>query len=371
MRVVVIGGGYAGLATVITLRQTLPDVEIHLVDPREQHLKITHLHQTLQRPLSDFCTPFAGLAQKFDFTHHRFALPFANKDLEDWQWHKTLPLPDGDLPFDYLVIATGARPRRLPAGGPVYNQEDFWHQEGQEIVQDFLARTENRERHITVVGAGATGLQFLFELDYLLTSRRVPYQLRLIHKGEQILPSLPGGFHDTVYKRLRSAGIDYRPHTRYLSQHGEEIRLQNTRTGESYTLPSRLTLLFPGVHPHPQPLQANRYGRVVAGGHTLPHIFTAGDCSHFSSRGLNTLTAQAAVRKGRQIAANIKRIRQGRLPYLYAYAELGYFVSLGPWDGIGWMFFKSNLITGIPAFVIKETIEAQYDLFVEGVDLYF
>ena len=371
MRAIVIGGGYAGLATVITLRQILPEVKIHVLDPREHHLKLTHLHQTLQHPLSDYCIPFALLARQFDFTHHQVALSFEQQNLEDWQWYKTVSLPDGTLPFDWLVIATGARPRLLPAGEVVYNQDAFCKQGGQEIIQNFLARPENRERHITVVGAGATGLQFLFELDCLLKSQRLQYHLRLINKSEKILPRLPGGFHDYIAERLTRAGIDYLPHTRYLGQHGEAINLENTQTGEHYSLPSGLTLLFPGVHPHPHQFKVNRYGQVVVGKYTLPDIFAAGDCSHFSSSGLNTLTAQAAVRKGKQIATNIKRIRQGRLPYIYAYAELGYFVSLGPLDGIGWLFFKNNILTGIPAFVIKEAVETQYDLFVEGLDLYF
>jgi len=371
MRVIVVGGGYAGLATLIALRHSLPEVELHLLEPRERHIKLTHLHRTLRYPLGDFCTPFTALAKKYEFTHHRLALPIGDDNLAAWEWNRAIPLPKGELAFDYLVIATGAVSRRAPGGKQVYSQEDFCRREGQEIVQDFLARTENKERHINVVGAGSTGLQFLFELDALLKSRRIDCRLRLIQRGGRILPELPQGFHDYIAGRLRSAGIEHLPYSRYRGQRGNNIKLENSRTGESFTLPSGLTLLFPGVEPHPQLLRANRYGRVLVGDYPLPHIFTAGDCSHFTSGGLNSLTAQAAIRKGKQVAANIKRLQQGRLPYIYSYDELGYFVSLGPLDGIGWMFFKYNIITGLPAFVIKETIEAQYDWFVDGVDLYF
>jgi NADH dehydrogenase len=371
MRVIVAGGGYAGLATLISLRHSLPEVEIHLIEPRARHIKLTHLHQTLRRPLSDFCIPFAALAQKYELTHHRFALPISDDNLEAWEWNRAIPLPEGELAFDYLVIATGAVSRRAPAGKQVYSQEDFYRREGQEMIHDFLAHTENKERHISVVGAGATGLQFLFELAELLKDHRADCQLRLIQRGGQILSKLPGAFHDYIARRLQSAGIEHLPYTRYRGQHGGTIKLENTRNGESFTLPSDLTLLFAGVYPHPQPLRADRYGRLIVGHYPLPHIFTAGDCSNFDGNGLNSLTAQAAVRKGKQVATNIKRLQQGRLPYIYTYDELGYFVSLGPLDGIGWMLFRYNIITGLPAFAIKEAIEAQYDLFIDGVDLYF
>jgi len=371
MRVIVAGGGYAGLATLIALRHSLPEVEIHLVDPREYHIKLTHLHQTLKRPLSDFCIPFAALAKKYEFTHHRLALPISDDNLESWEWNRAIPLPEGELAFEYLVIATGAKPHLVPGGKQVYQQDDFCWREGQEIIQNFLTRTENKERHITVVGAGATGLQFLFELDDLLKSRRIDCQLRLIQRGGRILSKLPVGFHDYIAGRLKNTGIEHLPYTRYRSQRGGSIKLENTRIDESFALPSDLTLLFTGVDPQPQLLRADRYGRVIVGDYPLPHIFTAGDCSNFDCSGLNSLTAQAAVRKGKQVAANIKRLQQGRLPYLYTYDELGYFVSLGPSDGIGWMLFKYNIITRLPAFAIKEAIEVQYDWFVDGVDLYF
>ncbi len=371
MRVIVIGGGYAGLAAVIGLRRTLPEADIHVVDPRLHHLKLTHLHQTLHRPLSDFCTPFAQLARKFDFIHHRVALAFDRQTLVDWQWNRTLPLPGGSLPFDYLIIATGAGPRRLPGGRHVYTQADFCRQEGRTIIEELLKRTAGRECHISVVGAGATGLQFLFELDHVLQSRGIQYRLRLLSQSARILPRFAAGFHDYIHARLQKAGIDYLPQTRYLSQRGETLQAENTRTGAVTAWASGLTLLFPGVAPQPCAIQANRYGQVLTGEHLLPNIFAAGDCVQFASRGLNALSAQAAVRKGRQIAINIKRLRQERLPYIYAYNELGYFVSLGPGDGVGWMLFKNNLVSGLPAFVIKAAIEAQYDLFVDGVDWYF
>jgi NADH dehydrogenase len=50
--------------------------------------------------------------------------------------------------------------------------------------------------------------------------------------------------------------------------------------------------------------------------------------------------------------------------------DIGYLLSLGPDDAVGWIGSKSNIVSGLPAFIAKEGIEAQYDLLLKGVDSY-
>jgi NADH dehydrogenase len=77
------------------------------------------------------------------------------------------------------------------------------------------------------------------------------------------------------------------------------------------------------------------------------------------------------VRKGKLVARNLLR-HVGPVPILvpYGYQEPGYFISLGRRDGIGCLGPSWNIVTGLPAFVIKETVEAQFDLFLRGIDTY-
>jgi NADH dehydrogenase len=371
MRVVIVGGGYAGMAALVSLRQRVPEAELHLVDPGFHHLKVTHLQQTLGRPLAQYRLAFADLAKRFAFTHHRLALPIDAASLLAWQDHRTVPLPGGPLRFDYAVIATGSRPRPAPKGQGVYDQRDFARLGGQDIIAAYLERTRPLERSISLVGAGPTGLQFLFELHTLLAEQGVHCRLRLLDSRSRLLPNLPQGFDRRLRKRLATRGIEYLPDTRYLGQHGDFIEVRDIRAAREYRLPSSLTLLFAGVAPHPCELHANRYGRLRVGDRVLWNIFAAGDCARFDGPGLNTLTAQAAVRKGKQVAANIRRIHQGRWPHFYTHTEQGFLISLGPRDGIGWLLFKPNLVTGLPAVIAKEAVEKQWDWFLEGIDTFF
>ncbi len=139
---------------------------------------------------------------------------------------------------------------------------------------------------------------------------------------------------------------------------------------DEYRLPSQLTLLFPGVKPTPVPLMTNCFGQVSAEGEILDRIFAAGDCARFEGRGANTMSAQVALRKGKVVAGNLLRQGVGKEMRPYAYVEHGYFVSLGPNDGIGWLGSKDNIITGHSAAATKTAIEKQYDLLLAGFDTY-
>jgi len=118
-------------------------------------------------------------------------------------------------------------------------------------------------------------------------------------------------------------------------------------------------------------LSANAFGQVMVERKPLQNIFTSGDCCIYNSSGSNTMTAQSAVRKGKLAARNI--LRHSGSPGLlepYWHRDLGYVVSLGPTDAVGWLALEGNVVEGIPAMLIKEVVEAQYDLLLTGIDTY-
>ncbi|MBE0577119.1 MAG: FAD-dependent oxidoreductase [Desulfuromonadales bacterium] len=369
-RVVVLGGGYAGLACLIELYKKDKSLELHLVDADADHCKITNLHKTFQHPLEKFTVSYAELAEKYHFTFHRHRLDFSEQDLARWHQQQKLLLHKAALPYDWLVVATGAAPIQLDAGPGNFGQNELRRGEGKVLLESFLEPWAEEPLQISLVGGGATGVQVLFELHEQLRKKRIPNKLRLIDQNQRLAPSLPEGGHKYIAKKLRWAGIDYLPGTNYLGQTDSQIQLTEMATGHEYTLPSQLTLQFPGVSAAPTTMVTNAYGQVISMGSTLENILSAGDCSRFDSSGLNSLTAQAAVRKGKLVARNIVRLSGGEKPQTYRYQEKGYLVSLGAVDAIGWIGLRCNLVRGFPASVIKDALETQYDLFLDGVDTY-
>jgi NADH:quinone reductase (non-electrogenic) len=373
LKVVIVGGGYAGMAALTALLRYAPDTDITLIDPREQHIKITHLHESFRYPMSDLQVSYADLAKRFDFRYIQATLPLEKEDLQQWQTDKHLVLNEEVLHFDYLLITPGCGNRGIestPAEG-VLSLQDFMTNSGPNLLNKFLTQQDNgSEQIVTVVGGGATGIQFLFEIKQFLHRQRIKSKLRLIHSNERLLEQFPLGFHTYVESRLRDLDIEFYPNTYYQSQQNNKVFLQDKQTKKAFELPSDLSLLFLGKKQE-NLYEANCFGQVLIDHKSLANIFVAGDCSHYNSIGSNSLSAQSAVRKGKLVARNILRhssVFNLLEPYLHH--ELGYVVSLGHADAVGWLASEGNVISGLPALAIKELVESQYDLLLMGIDTY-
>jgi len=370
LKLIIIGGGYAGLSALITLRKQSPSAEITLIDPRPHHLIITRLHETVHRPLDTIQIPYSLLAKRFDFTHKQQAILFDEHQLRVWDSEKAIQLGEESLPFDYLLIATGALPIQSVTEPNVYDLNAISQHGFATILEQFIATTDATEKTINIVGAGPTGIQFAFELAHVLLSCHADYQLNLIEGSDKLLTPFPSAIARYVEKRMFEKRISLLKSQFYKGKQGHEILLENSHSGDKSVLASNLTLLLLGKKPELL-LHANSSGQVVLDRKVLMHIFTAGDCSCYDDLGSNLMTSQSALRKGKAAAKNILQeagILWFCLPYMHQ--DIGYLLSLGPDDAVGWVGSKSNIISGLPAFIAKEAIEAQYDLLLSGVDSY-
>jgi len=370
LKLIIIGGGYAGLSALITLRKQAPDAEITLIDPRTCHLIITRLHETVHRPLDTIQIPYSLLAKRFDFIHKQQAILFDGHQLRTWGSNKAIQLGDESLPFDYLLIATGALPIQSLTEPDVYDLNAISQHGFATILEQFIASTDANEKTINIVGAGPTGIQFAFEMAHVLLACHADYQLNLIEGSDKLLAPFPPAIGRYVEKRLFDKRITLLKSKFYKGKQGRDILLENSHSGDASVHASDLTLLLLGKKPELL-LHANSSGQVVLDHKVLTHIFTAGDCSYYDDFGSNLMTSQSALRKGKAVTNNILReagILRFCLPYMHQ--DIGYLLSLGPYDAVGWIGSKNAIVSGLPAFIAKEAIEAQYDLLLSGVNTY-
>ena len=373
LKVVIVGGGYAGIAALTNLLQYAPDTDVTIIDPKTQHIKITHLHETFRYPLTDLLVPFTEIENRYGCRHIVASVNFDQDKLQECQDKKQLILNEEVLDFDYLIIASGCESRAVDPirKDNILSLQDFTIANGSDLLTKLLDQGNSSEQSISVVGGGATGIQFLFEIKQFLNRIKSKAALRLIHSGEHVLEQFPNGFGSYVEARMGEMDIAFYPNTYYREQQDGQILLTNKQTKEPFELASSLSILFLGKKQQ-NIFTANAFGQgIIANQEPLQNIFVAGDCSYYQSLGSNTLTAQSAVRKGKLVARNI--LRHSGFPGLlepYLHHELGYVVSLGPSDAVGWLVSEGNLITGIPALTIKELVEAQYDLLLVGIDTY-
>jgi len=370
LKLIIIGGGYAGLSALITLRKQAPDAEITLIDPRPYHLIITRLHETVHRPLDSIQVPYGLLAKRFNFIHKQQAIHFDEDLLRAWDSNKVILLGEESLSFDYLLIATGSLPIQSVLEPDVFDLNAISQQGFATILEQLIASADANEKTITIVGAGPTGIQFAFEIAHVLLACHADYQLNLIEGDDKLLSPFPAAIGRYVEKRLFEKRITVLKSQFYKGKQGRDILLENSHSGDKSAHASDLTLLLLGKKPELL-LHANSSGQVVLDHNVLTHIFTAGDCSHYDDFGSNLMTSQSALRKGKAAANNIlleAGILRFCLPYMHQ--DIGYLLSLGPDDAVGWIGSKNAIVSGLPAFLAKEGIEAQYDWLLSGVDSY-
>jgi len=188
-----------------------------------------------------------------------------------------------DEPFDALLVATGATPRRLATPGldlaGVFNLDVM---EDAIAIQAFIAR--ERPRRAMVVGGGYIGLEMAENL------RRLEIEVRLVQRGPQLFTSADLEMTQPINAELERHGIDLSLRDSVLEAcEGRDGRIAALQTS-SGEVETDLVILAVGVEPA-SGLAAAAGARLGAAGAiavdaqlrtSLPDVYAAGDCAeHF------------------------------------------------------------------------------------------
>ena len=363
MNISIIGGGYAGISAAIELSKHR-DASVTLFDTRSAHQKITQWHKLTTQKAENYEIPFKQLAERFHFT-------FVQKtvDLSSLTIHPTLQnirdvisstLPNSPLlPPDAVIIAQGATSTstRYVESSKIVTLDDLRNShEAQSTLRNLRGKT------VGIIGGGPTGVQFAFELARSNT-------VILFEAMSRLLPSFEPRLGLFAEQRALEHGIELQLSHRFESFNGSQIIAQNSRK-ESINFAVDYTLFVPGVTAAPN-FQCDEYGRILVHDSVAQGLYACGDNSVFAGKGLNTKSAQSALRKGSLVAHTVLSDLKNLPAEAYDYQELGYFVSLGSFNAVGYLLDQRLLLRGPLARLMKEAVERQYDLFLSGWNTYF
>lgn len=342
-KIVIVGAGFGGLFATKGLSRA--EAEITLIDQQNYHLFQPLLYQVATAGLapSDIAWPIRGiLSQQKNVTVLLDSVNGVDLNVKEVITNKRR------LPFDYLVLATGAR--------HAYFGHEDWEQhapglksidDATSIRQRILMAFEKaemthdeieRERLLTfvVVGAGPTGVELAGTIAEL-ASRTLAADFRnidsrsariiLLEAGPRVLPAMPTEL--TVYTEQS------------LEKLGVELRLGNAVThcdekgvmiGDEH-LPSATVLWAAGVAASPAALwlgaDSDRAGRVtveedlsVPG---LPNVFVIGDTASVKDSNGEPVPgiAPAAKQQGKYVSDLVQARINGRVsakPFEYKHA---------------------------------------------------
>ena len=349
-RVVIVGAGFGGLTCAAALAHARAAVT--LIDRHNYHLFQPLLYQVATASLSpgDIATPVRGLFR--DRFNVRVLLgEVGGVDTE----HREVRVGSQRLPYDYLVLATGA--------AHSYFGRDEWAvfapglkriEDATEVRRRLLSAFERAEATddaddraalltFAIVGGGPTGVELagalaeLAKLGMEKDFRRFdPASARvlLIQAGPRLLPAFPEALSAETQRALEALGVEV-----LLDSRVERIDA-NGVTVSGRPIPARTVLWAAGVVASPAArwlgVPADSAGRVKVSPELtapgLPEVFVVGDTAASNAWNGQPVPglAPAAKQGGAYVARVIRaRIEGRRAPGPFAYRHLGSLATIG------------------------------------------
>lgn len=369
-RIVILGGGFGGVATARRLARRLGReraVEITLVN-RDNYFVFVPLLASAAAGSLEALHVVAPLRHLLDQGVRFRAEEVISIDFERRHVVTRSPTTDREhiLPYDHLVIALGnvVNLARLPGvaqhGKPLRTLGDalairnhvLQMLEAADIETDPIVRRELTT--FVVAGGGFSGVEMVGELNdmvravvrYYPTLREAPVRVVLLHSGERLLPELSPRVADYALRQLRRRGVEVRLNTRLAAATPFEAVLEG---GEK--IPTRTLVVTVGNAPPPVvdglPLPKDR-GRIVVDEvmHVpgLAGVWALGDNAAVPNRAardgaVSPPTAQFAIRQGRTLADNLVATLRDAPLRPFAYSGLGQLCLVGHGTGVGELRF--------------------------------
>ena len=385
-RVVIVGGGFAGLAAAKELRRT-SDVAVTVIDKRNHHLFQPLLYQVAMAGLSpaEIAAPIRSMLSK----QANASVIQGEVEAVDCQNRQvTLAERNGRPPqtidYDYLLLACGAEHS--------YFGHSEWEEhapglktleQATEIRRRVLSAFERAELEtdpkrqkqlltFVVVGGGPTGVELAGAIGemsrYTLARdfRRIESTLArvvLIEGGPRILPMFDPELSRRATRDLEQLGVQV-----WTSSIVTDVTADGVNVGEE-RLAAATVVWAAGVEASPigRSLSAplDRVGRVVVqpdlSVEGFPNVFVAGDLAHFSASEEDAPlpgVAPVAMQQGRHVAANIQRDIAGEKRTDFQYVDKGKMATIGRSKAITQV--GSRKITGFTAWIVWLVVHIYY-----------
>jgi NADH:ubiquinone reductase (H+-translocating) len=368
--VVIVGAGFGGLEAAKKL--ACQGVRVTVIDRTNYHLFQPLLYQVATAALSpaDIAAPVRAILSK----RKNLEVILAEVQSVDVA-AKKIKTTDMEIPYDFLILATGARHsyfghnewEKLAPG--LKSLEDaielrrrlLMAFEYAEKVTDEAAR--KTAMTFVIIGGGPTGVEMAGAIAeiarYTLAKdfRHIdPSQARVILiEGEpRLLASFPEDLSASAMKQLVDLGVEVRT-----GLHATNLTEAGLQAGDEF-IPCRVKIWAAGNNASfvgkTLGVPVDRVGRVMVNddltipGH--PEVQVIGDLANFSHQTGQPLpgVSPVAMQQGRHAARNILRMIQNRKPQRFRYWNKGSMATIGRNKAVA----DLNLIhlSGLPAWLV-------------------
>ncbi len=369
-RIVVVGGGAGGLELVTKLGNTIGRsgrAHVTLVDRSRTHLWKPLLHEVAAGSMDIHQHQLDYLAQA---RWHRFTFALgalAGLDREhrevvvdrvcDVDGEEILPVRR--IGYDTLVIAIGSESNDFGTPGVREHaftidqpwQANLFHRKLVNACFRANYSGDGMALHITIVGAGATGVELAAELHntirvmtaYGLEKFDPEKQIRItiVEAGPRILPGLPEYVATETSRVLEQLGVEVLTAQKVVEVTGRRVKTEDGREIHGDFIVWAAGIRCADALKDLGGLDTDRINRVIVQ-QTLEtpkdrDVFALGDCAAcpWSEGKLVPPRAQAAHQQASHLVRTLKRRLAGKPPKPFHYRDFGSLISLGRYDTVG------------------------------------
>jgi NADH dehydrogenase len=382
-RIIIVGGGFGGLAAAKALRKTR--AEVILIDRSNHHLFQPLLYQVATAVLtpSQIATPIRSIFRKQkNVTVILGEVTGVDKE------RKCVFVSDADrervsVAYDYLILATGATHSYFS-----HNEFEKYAPGLKSLADAVSARNrilqafeqaeaeEDPSRHpdlltFILVGAGPTGVEMASALAILVRTtlesdfRRVdPASARivLVDMAPRVLSPFSEDLSEAAKRRLEKLGVEVR------LGHSVDLIDDDGIVAAGERIASKTVIWTAGVAPSPAgkwlKVETDRAGRVrvqndvTVPGH--PEIFVVGDTASFEENGKPLAgVAQVAMQQGRYAGKVLHaRITGSTPPGPFSYFDKGTMAVVG--KGFAVLQSHKVRVSGFLAWLAWATVHLQF-----------
>ncbi|GAB2644472.1 NAD(P)/FAD-dependent oxidoreductase [Vibrio panuliri] len=362
-KIVVVGGGAAGLELVTRLGKSFARRNQHqvvLVEPASHHYWKPRLHEIAAGTFDDELDAVSYLQHSYcnQYEYVQAAMTSINRQEKIIQIRNA----DGEisnLNYDYLVIAVGAVSNDFKTQGvsehclfldSALEAKQTWEQ-----INPLLK--QNGQQNISIVGAGATGVELAAELAKVSAKveryrQNNKLNITLIEAAERVLPAGPECMSEKVFKALTKLGVNVRTNVRI--NRAEQGHLVTT---DGEVIAADLQLWAAGIKCAPwlsqlDGLETNHLNQLKVDA-TLrttidDSVFVIGDSAECPQADGSFVPprAQAANQAAGHLATQLKRLLKGKVMKPFVFHDGGMVIAVGHDYAVGALLNDKLILRG-------------------------
>lgn len=379
-RIIIIGGGFAGVKCASTLRKGLSanTCEILLFSQANNMVFYPLLAEVAGAAINPGAVTvplrqmLPGVRCRTEEVRH---IDLATSEVE-YERYDGRP---GRVKFDHAVLACGATVNLTMVPGmadhafPLKSVGDAmalrFHVMEQLEKAEVCDDPERRRWYLSfvVVGGGFTGVEAAGEINDLIKASTRFYgnfsicdvTVTLVHSRDQILPEVSPTLREFARTKMKQAGIRMVLNARAVSATAEGVELHDGRILRGATIVCTIGTTAPLlVHRLDVPKERGRLltdpDMRVRG---VPNLWAIGDCAHIMNAydgRVSPTTGQFAERQGRQAGENIMGVLQRQPTRPFSYKPLGQLCGIGERNAVAEIV--GIRLSGFPAWWLWRTV---------------